>query len=137
MPLSQNDPSLDYGGSWGDASEGWPTISFPTEETARSAYVATWRDVKVPYGSYVLVGKDLRLETQEGKERVKVFLAARELLTWTAREAACQGRHTYFNGYCQVCDRPSPDGYWSSSPALQIYNALIALERKLSEVDPR
>jgi hypothetical protein len=77
MPLSQNDPSLDYGGSWGDAPEGWPTISFPTEEQANAAYVAAWRDVKVPYGSYVLVGNDLRLETEELKSRVELHLAGR------------------------------------------------------------
>jgi hypothetical protein len=70
MPLSQSDPSLDYGGSWGDASEGWPTISFSTEEEARRAYVLAHSEVKVPYGSYVLVGKDLRLETEELKAKV-------------------------------------------------------------------
>ena len=74
MPLSQNDPSLDYGGSWGDASEGWPSISFTTEEEARMAYVTSWRECKVPYGSYVLVDKVLRLETEELKKRVELHL---------------------------------------------------------------
>jgi hypothetical protein len=74
MPLSQHDPSLDYGGSWGVASRGWPTISFSTEEQANRAYVIAWRDAKVPYGSYVLVGTDLRLETQAQKEAVLLRL---------------------------------------------------------------
>jgi hypothetical protein len=39
MPLSQHDPDLDYDGSWGDASEGWPSIPFSTEEEAKRAYV--------------------------------------------------------------------------------------------------
>ena len=74
MPLSQGDPTLDYGGSWGDASEGWPEITFATEEETRVAYVVAWRDAKVPYGSYVLVGNALRLETQALKKRVERHL---------------------------------------------------------------
>jgi hypothetical protein len=77
MPLSQNDPSLDYDGSWGDASEGWPVISFATEEEANKAYVVAWRDAKVPYGSYVLVGRDLRLETLELKKLVEDEISRR------------------------------------------------------------
>lgn len=71
MPLSQSDLSLDYDGSWGDASRGWPAISFPTAEEAERAYVIAWRDAKVPYGSYVLVDKQLRLETLELKKLVE------------------------------------------------------------------
>lgn len=78
MPLSQSDPALDYGGSWGDASEGWPSISFPTEEEARRAYVTAWRDVKVPYGSYVLVGTALRLETEEYRKLVELYLSKKK-----------------------------------------------------------
>lgn len=74
MPLSQSDPALDYDGSWGDASKGWPTISFSTEEEARHAHQVAWRDAKVPHGSYVLIGKELRIETQELKERVQRHL---------------------------------------------------------------
>jgi hypothetical protein len=74
MPLSQNDPSLDYDGSWDNASKDWPSISFPTEEKANFAYIAAWRDAKVPYGSYVLVGNVLRLETETLKNRVEALL---------------------------------------------------------------
>jgi hypothetical protein len=74
MPLSQDDRSLDYDGSWGDASEGWPSISFLTSEEAMRAYVVAWRDVNVPYGSYVLVDKELRLETSEMKNLVEMRL---------------------------------------------------------------
>ncbi len=75
MPLSQHDPDLDYDGSWGDASIGWPAIKFESQEAAEAAYVLTHRVVKVPYGSYVLVDKELRLETEEWKKRVEEHLA--------------------------------------------------------------
>jgi hypothetical protein len=74
MPLSQNDPSLDYDGSWDVASKNWPSIVFSTEEEANRAYVTAWREAKVPYGSYVLVGKFLRLETEDLKKRVELRL---------------------------------------------------------------
>lgn len=74
MPLSKDDPKLDYDGSWGDASKGWPVIVFPTEEEAQRAYVVAWRVAKVPYGSYVLVEKELRLETLECKKLVESHL---------------------------------------------------------------
>lgn len=76
MPLRQDDPSLNYDGSWGDASEGWPKISFSSAEEAREAYYHAWRHVKVPYGSYVLMEKDLRLETEAQKQSVEAYLAA-------------------------------------------------------------
>jgi hypothetical protein len=74
MPLSQSDPLLDYDGSWADASEGWPAISFVTEEEAKRAHHIAWRDAKIPYGSYVLVGKDLRLETPAYKQLVESLI---------------------------------------------------------------
>ena len=77
MTLSQSDSSLDYDGSWDDASKDWPSISFPSEEEAQRAYVVGWREAKVPYGSYVLVGKVLRLETEELKKRVELQLKER------------------------------------------------------------
>jgi hypothetical protein len=76
-PLSQDDPALDYDGSWGDASKDWPAISFRNEKEAETAYVHAWKDAKVPYGSYVLVGKELRLETLELLHRVEKFLVDR------------------------------------------------------------
>lgn len=85
MPLSQNDPSLDYDGSWADASKDWPAISFSDEKRAKEAFIHTWRDVKIPYGSYVLVGNTLRLETEAFKQRVEVFLAASQSLTSSVR----------------------------------------------------
>lgn len=74
MPLSQRDPSLDYDGSWGDASKGWPSITLKTEEEARAAYIKAWRGVKIPYGCYVLVGRGLRLETPNMKEAALAHL---------------------------------------------------------------
>ena len=72
--LSQNDPSLDYDGSWDDASKDWPSILFETESEANIAYITSWRDCKIPYGSYVLVGKELRLETEELKTQIETRL---------------------------------------------------------------
>jgi len=74
MALSQNDPALNYDGSWGDASKDWPSITFPTEEEARAAYVKAWQDVKIPYGCYVLVDKELRLETPLMKKAMQIYL---------------------------------------------------------------
>ncbi len=74
MPLPQHDPSLDYDGSWDDASKDWPSISFPTKKEAQRAYVTAHREVKVPYGSYVLVDNVLRLETEEWKKLVELRL---------------------------------------------------------------
>jgi hypothetical protein len=71
MPLSQDDPALDYDGSWADASKDWPLISFPTPEAAKIAYIIAWRNAKVPYGSYVLVDKELRLQTLDLKKLVE------------------------------------------------------------------
>ena len=76
MPLSQNDPALDYGGSWGDASHNWPKISFRSKADAEKAYVLAWKKAKVPYGSYVLVDKQLRLETKDYVRKVRAMLAA-------------------------------------------------------------
>ncbi len=64
MPLSQNDRGLDYGGSWADASKGWPEMNFRTEDQASYAHYACWKYGGVPYGSYVLVGMTLRLESK-------------------------------------------------------------------------
>lgn len=69
MPLSKDDPSLDYDGSWRDASQKWPFLRFATEGEARHAYAVAVA-MKVPYGSYVLVDKELRLETEELVARV-------------------------------------------------------------------
>lgn len=75
MPLSQSDPSLDYPGSWADASVGWPAIRFDTEEEARAAHAACSRDDRVVYGSYVLVdSKVLRLETLDLKIYIESIL---------------------------------------------------------------
>lgn len=79
MPLSQDDPNLDYPGSWADASAKWPAVRFANEDLARQAHVIAWRDVKIPYGSYVLVERDLRLETQEQLDAV--LAACKHLLS--------------------------------------------------------
>lgn len=74
MPLSQNDPSLDYDGSWGVASAKWPYLMFASEEDARKAYVACWKECKIPYGCSVLVDNTLRLETKEQRRTVGDYM---------------------------------------------------------------
>lgn len=77
MPLSKDDPALDYDGSWDDASKNWPSINFNSDDEAKQGYVVAWRQCKIPYGSYVLVGKQLRLEAEHYKARV-----LKELITY-------------------------------------------------------
>lgn len=55
----------DYPGCWGDASKDWPYIQFPTKEAAEEAYELCVKENVVPYGSYVLLGNHLRLETMQ------------------------------------------------------------------------
>lgn len=61
MPLQYDD----IPGSWGTYSEGWPTYHAKNEAWARRAFVACTKEHLVPYGSYVLMDLDLRVETQE------------------------------------------------------------------------
>jgi len=77
MPLSQSDPALDYGGSWGDASKGWPEMLFQSREHAEYAHYVSHKFAKVPYGSYVLVDRTLRLEKTEYVEKVRSALRKR------------------------------------------------------------
>lgn len=74
MPLSQHDPKLDYDGSWADASKDWPKIAFKSEDVAKEAFIICWKHAKIPYGSYVLVGTVLRVETEEQKKRLLSYL---------------------------------------------------------------
>lgn len=74
MPIDANDPKLDYGGSWDEASKTWPYIRFKTEKDAQNAFVVAHRVIKIPYGSYVIVGCDLRLETEEYITKVRKHL---------------------------------------------------------------
>lgn len=77
-PLSQGDPSLFYDGSWRDASEDWPAIHFKTYRIAQMAYVIAWRDVHIPYGSYVLVDTTLRIETNNLFRKLIVELVSQK-----------------------------------------------------------
>lgn len=61
MPLSYDD----IPGSWGTYSKGWPTLHCANELEAQRAYVACTQEDLVPYGSYVLVGNDLRVESEQ------------------------------------------------------------------------
>lgn len=66
MPLSYDDNP----GSWGTYSVSWPKIIFNTEREVDRAFVACSREDVVPYGSYVKVGLEIRLETEKMKRKL-------------------------------------------------------------------
>ena len=60
----------DVPGSWGSQSTSWPYI----DDADGSARRLVIREKLVPYGSYVTVGNQLRLETKEYVERVRIAM---------------------------------------------------------------
>jgi hypothetical protein len=64
MPLTYDDDP----GSWGPASVEWPRLRFETNSTAELARAIAVKE-HLEYGTYVLVGNQLRFETQELLER--------------------------------------------------------------------
>lgn len=71
--------SLEYDdipGSWGTYSEGWPGMVCKDQQEADRAFVACSREKVVPYGSYVMVGLTLRVESDEYLPKLKAHLAA-------------------------------------------------------------
>jgi hypothetical protein len=68
MPLAYDD----IPGSWGVYSANWPSIHDPNGE-ARALGIKTGI---VPYGAYVTVGDQLRLETPEYVAKVRSALHA-------------------------------------------------------------
>lgn len=70
MPLTYDDVP----GSWGVYSEGWPSISFSTEDKANRAFIACTKAKVVPYGSYVMMDNSIRLETKKHKEALAKYL---------------------------------------------------------------
>ena len=69
MPLVYDDVP----GSWGKQSEGWPAIHDP-DGTTRGLVI---QNKLVPYGSYVTVDDELRLETSEYVAKVRAALASK------------------------------------------------------------
>ena len=70
MPLTHDD----IPGSWASYSVGWPTIHCKDKEAARRAYVACTKEAVVPYGSFVLVGNDLRVESHSYLSKLQKHL---------------------------------------------------------------
>jgi hypothetical protein len=73
MPLSCDC----YGGCWGDHSEGWPAITGRDREILNQAYRACWEQFGFSRGTFVLVGTELRLETENQKALIEEFLRIR------------------------------------------------------------
>jgi hypothetical protein len=61
MPLTYDD----IPGSWGIYSAEWPSLQCTNKIEADRAFVACTKESVIPYGSYVLVGTSLRVETNE------------------------------------------------------------------------
>jgi hypothetical protein len=63
MPLQYDDEP----GSWGRMSEGWPDIT----TDARAKYVFLNKSKLFPYGSWVIVGDVLRVESEEMRKTLE------------------------------------------------------------------
>lgn len=70
MPLNYDGPD----GHWGPASEGWPTLYSESRKDAERALIACTKGRVVPYGSYVVDGLELRVETPEMLEQLLTYL---------------------------------------------------------------
>ena len=64
----------DEPGSWGRASLNWPRLLFQSQADVDRAYVACSREGVVPYGAYVLDGLELRIASEELKNKLAVHL---------------------------------------------------------------
>ncbi len=63
-----------YGGCWGDHSVAWSKITIADSSKRQIAFRACWETLKIPHGSYVLAGNELRLQTKEYKQWVEKFI---------------------------------------------------------------
>jgi hypothetical protein len=64
----------DIPGSWGIYSKDWPYLRFSSKDEVDRAFIACTKEHVVPYGSYVLVGNDIRCETEELKIALETWL---------------------------------------------------------------
>lgn len=71
MPLAYDDVP----GSWATQSTGWPKLTFTTQEAHDAARQTMIQSHIVPYGSYVSVGTELRVENEAFKELLQNMLA--------------------------------------------------------------
>lgn len=60
----------DIPGSWGIYSQNWPKLRCGNKHEADRAFVACTKENLVPYGSYVLMGNDLRVENEQLLEKL-------------------------------------------------------------------
>lgn len=63
-----------YPGCWEGHSATWHVLAMGTEEEADAAFVASWKNCMVPYGSYVRAGLSLRFESLADLNRVQDYL---------------------------------------------------------------
>jgi hypothetical protein len=63
-----------YSGCWRAHSADWPKIEFANQEELQKTIRACWESLRLPYGSYVSTRCELRLQTEEYKQRVECLL---------------------------------------------------------------
>jgi hypothetical protein len=78
MPLVYDD----IPGSWGTYSKHWPKVQCSTKDEASRAFIACTKANVVPYGSYVLVDYELRVETEELRAALVKYLAETPFKTY-------------------------------------------------------
>ena len=74
--------TLMYDDNWGVASVNWPKIVFETDKDVERAFVSCSKEHIVPYGSYVKMNRELRVETYSMKDKLRDHLCNTTLTTW-------------------------------------------------------
>ena len=64
-----------FPGCWGRHSEGWPRLTFDTDAEQEIARRLVIKHNLVPYGSYITVGKELRLEEEKYVDLIRSMLS--------------------------------------------------------------
>lgn len=116
MPLQYDD----IPGSWGTYSTNWPALRCANEHEAKRAYVACTKENLVPYGSYVLVDNDLRVESEALLEKLIDGIATSPFASY--HEVMMHYEKSYREQYKYVM---SLEGKW---------NYEIELRRRLPEL---
>lgn len=106
MPLIYDD----IPGSWGTYSRGWPALRCANEAEANRAFVACSKENAVPYGSYVLVGNDLRVETEELLDQLIDHIATSPFETY--HDVMMHYEKSYRDQYVWLI-KTYPPGHWN------------------------
>jgi hypothetical protein len=101
MPLQYDDVP----GSWGHQAKHWPTYICRDAEHAQRVFVACSKENVVPYGSYVLDGLGLRVESPAMYDKLELHMrrtgykTAQEVIDlYEAGELPLHCYNNFFNG---------------------------------------